>query len=403
MIFALSLGLSAQAISYLNMGQWIDGKYAMGYQNRNGFTTIDFKEKLVCWEDTPYAPLPKGQLHPEGVNRITFDGDTIQRPKLFSSYIGQSKVFFTDNAYFSTVWGGEPSAMQLLHNNNGVWQAVCELDTKSQGTILPLRNGRFLVGLREGHQVNEDLHDFNPFGIYRMGAKGKLHLVEIIDLGSELKNMNISLVATDLAGNIESVAITEDHYSYINPAVGTIWTFSKSNGRLTRSKIIYPELIDVIKSNKRIVPPITWAQPTADNEILISAWSSKLSIEGGDLMLQYDKLSNNKLSPMPIEDMVKQTEKLQNEIIAIDPIVKWYRYNPATGAVIKEPYGPQGAKDIVESRNDYLKYRTWCPNNDGTEMYYVDVNRLYIVKPGEKFEFSEITWNFSTDSASKSI
>lgn len=404
-LFAFSLSLSAQAFSYLEIGQWIGDKYVLGFPNRDGYVAVDFKGKLASWQDITYAPLPNGQPNPEGVNRFTYDGDDIQRPKLITGKIGQSKVFFTDFNTFSVVYGAEPRVMQLACYIGGEWAATCELETMSQGAILPLRNGNFIVGLRDGHQVDENKHDRNPFGIYRTNNKGKLQLFSMIDFASELQNVDIGKVTVDLASGIPSIAFTEDHYTYINPAIGMMWTFSKSNGRLVRSRALYPEVIDALKSNKKVVPPIIWAQPTADNEILISAWSSKLCIEGGELQDHYDILSRTGYGLFTtsearrelIEDRVKMTEAMQQQMIDIDPTVRWYRYNPANGTFAREPYGPRGAKDIIESREEYRKYRTWSLNDEGAELYYLDLNKTYSMKSGEKIDFSELTWQFSIE------
>jgi hypothetical protein len=197
-----------------------------------------------------------------------------------------------------------------------------------------------------------------------------------------------------LAFTTSSIAITEDHYTYINPEIGMLWTFSINNGRLTRFKSLYPRVIEALDSGNWIVPVIIWAQPTNDGEILISAWSDKLCIEGGKFRRARAEMV--RAAQKIDEELFNNEDQLHDSIIAIDPVVKWYKYNPTSGALVKEVSAPKGGKDFFESSKDYDEYRYWCLNGEGTELFYIDMEKLRYLHPEKKLDLSKTVKQFST-------
>jgi len=389
-IFSVCSNLLAQSFTMLNMGQWVDDKFIVGNNNTDGYKIFDFKKGLVYKQHVPYAPLPGGEPYPTDVNRMNFDEieNVFHHPKTSDLRLGTSSIFFSDNIMYAITWSDSSRALQLTSFVDDQWMTQAELDTISQGVILPLRDGYFLVGLRDGHQIEKNKHDPNPFGIYRKDSKGKLQFLKIIDFVSHLGKLDVSYTSVDLAHRTRCFAFTEDHYTYINPDIGMIWTFSKANGKLTRSKTLYPKLLEALRSGKRIVPTVIWAQPTADMHVLISAWSDKLCMDGGELLYRRDEMwrTSTKID----EELLSLDFKLHDLIIAIDPILRWYRYDPATGVLLKEPQAPNGGRDIIKSRDEYLLYRNWYPNNELTEIFYINLDTLTTLHPKKPYDLSKI-------------
>jgi hypothetical protein len=376
------------------MGQWIDGKFVLGQRDYDGYNIIDFKESHIFKQHVPYAPLPKGQEYPEATNRLAFDGKTFKWPKAINTGIGQSSIFFTDGDVYTVVIGGKPQAMQLTSFIDGEWLPQAELDTDSQGVILPLRNGTFLVGIREGHLVGDNKHDANPFGIYKRNTKGKLEFIEIIDIKSAVEGIKIMHIP-----EIQNIAITGDHYTFIDADMGALWSFSKSTGRLIRSKVLYPEVIEALKSNKWVVPVIICAQPTNDGEILISAWSGKLCLEGGSIATIIDEIGREryrKTNNLTSDEIFEKINQLHDSICALDPVIRWYNYDPVSGSLKRERTSPKGANNFISSRDEYIEYRKWCLNSE-RELFYIDSNKLIFLHPEKKVDLSKIAKQFLTD------
>ena len=404
--------LLSQENVFLSMGQWIDGKFVKGYMDSNGYNVFDFKKGFFYRQIVPYAPLPGGQEYPKDANRFTFNEETKQydRPKRFITSISQSPIFFVNGEIYSVVKGGKPlisfqnieptgdgntkskentqtkeivPVMELLVFLNGEWNLEASLKTNSMGVILPLSNGNYLVGLRDGHSVDENKRELNPFGIYRKNNRGNLDLVRTIDLENyEIWRDEVSLMPTN-------IAITDGYYTFISNATGMIWTFSSNNGRLARSRTLYPDVLESLKSKKRIVPIITCAQPTNNGEILFSAWSSKLCIEGGKIVelintTRRQLFSSSSKNEEEEEELKKNIDKMQNSIFELDPIVRWYKYDPATGQLTRKPIGPEGSKNIILSREEYVEYRDWFINEDGTEIFYMGNSKLAYLIPNEQ-------------------
>ena len=395
--FLTCISLGAQNYSYLVMGQWVDDQFVMGIENHDGYKVFDFEKKVVYTQRMPYAPLPKNQEVAEGVNRTVFDGAAFIRPRMYVPSIGQSSIFIADGQVCTIVWceGDEPT-LQLAYFVDGEWEPQAELGTISQGVILPLRSGNFLVGLREGHATDGgEKHDPRPFGRYRKNSRGELVLIDIIDTKLPSDNINIANFTSHLASRTNHIAITDDHYTYIDPDTGTFWTFSKDTGRLIRSRALYSAAISALNDGKTIVPAIIGAQPTPDGQILVSAWSSKVCIEGGEIIQAMNVLSNTRNHNLSREEAWEQMTKLAESLFAIDPLVRWYRYDPAFGTITMDTSAPAGGKDIINSRIDFLmESRHWCLNSDGTELFYINLDGLALIHPERKVDIDKVTKQF---------
>lgn len=241
------------------------------------------------------------------------------------------------------------------------WQLEAELDyPKDRGLLrlLPCGENRYLgISTRD---LREPLPSSggSPFSLLHRNADNTLQVGSVIDPKcSELAKGGSPYGRAGLG----KLVFTDHHATLMDLDSGLYWIFRLDKAQLAHHGRLYAKVSDQLLKADQVRKTILGIHPTPDGDLLIMARLEEVVVAGTpDPMKQAQTyLAQPGADP---DHGFRLASEGQRQLVDRNPLVKWFRLDPETGALKVLPLPPPGGSEVLEAEQGYA----WRPLPDGT-------------------------------------
>ncbi len=303
--------------------------------------------RMLGREGVTTVPRPGTSAAPSGASEV----DLLKGP-------GDQKPFAIGTVLYVNVRNEKGTT--LFERKLEGWTPIALLPaTAMKGflpTLVPLKNGRFLVLGPPPTEEETKKHVAAPFATYRLNDKGAL---EHLESGSftPLPFQNHP-VLKNVALQPHALTLTEDHLVLASPHYGVFWIFSLENGALRRTAQLFGEEVTkrMVEAKEGLVTVLNF-QPLKDGDLLVSSLHADqlpdLLKARQTFWADMRKIAPNRGNPPEaFENYGRVYAVRETEIRTTFPFVTWFTVKPSTGTVKRLETAPPGALSVRDKADE---------------------------------------------------